>query len=147
MKTQTKPEVAPIAAVTPEIVPGPMRRWRARVFQVYLIAAAAAFGTLLVLANLFSYFPIDLRITRGVQAINSAWFYGLMWAVSFPGYAPQAGLMVGAIIFALFLIGLRWEAVAALVTAAGAFGLASAIKLCNHRGTPRRGLKCAPDYV
>jgi membrane-associated phospholipid phosphatase len=136
VKTQTKPEVAPIAAVAQEIAPGPVRRWRARVFHVYLIAAAAAFGTLLVLANLFSYFPIDLRITRGVQAINSAWFYGLMWAVSFPGYAPQAWLMVGAIIVALFLIGLRWEAIAAPVTASGALGLASAIKLWVHRPRP-----------
>ena len=135
-ETQTKPEAAPIAAVAQEIAPKPTRRWRARVFQAYLVTATVAFGILVVSASMFNYFPIDLSITRGVQGINAAWFYSVMWAVSFPGYAPQEWLLVGAIVLALFFIGLRWEAITALVAALGATGLASLIKLWVHRPRP-----------
>ena len=136
VKTQTKPKPAPIAAVAKEIVPKPTQRWRARAFQVYLVAATAAFGILVVLASRFNYFPIDLSITRGVQTINAAWFANLMWVVSFPGYAPQAWLLVGVVGVSLFFIGLRWEAITALLAAAGATGLGSLVKLLVHRPRP-----------
>jgi membrane-associated phospholipid phosphatase len=136
MAKQTKPEAAPIAAVAKEIVPKPTRRWRAWVFQLYLVIATAVFGILLVLASQFNYFPIDLSITRGVQTINAAWFSNLMWAVSFVGYAPQVLVLVGAVVVLLFFIGLRWEAITALVAALGATGLGSLIKLAVHRPRP-----------
>jgi membrane-associated phospholipid phosphatase len=136
METQTKPPAAPVAAVAKEIVPKPTRRWRARIFQIYLVVATVAFGILAVLASLFNYFPIDLSITQGVQTINAAWFANLMWAVSYPGYAPQSFVLVGAVILLLFVIGLRWEAVTALIAAAGATGLGSLIKLIVHRPRP-----------
>jgi membrane-associated phospholipid phosphatase len=145
VKIQTKPEAAPIVAVAKEavakeIAPKPTRHWRARVFQVYLVVATAAFGTLVVLASLFNYFPIDLIITRGVQTLNAAWFANLMWAVSFLGYAPQSFVLVGLAGLLLFVIGLRWEAVTALIAAAGATGLGSLIKLVVHRPRPGAGL-------
>jgi len=136
METQTKPPAAPVAAVAKAIVPKPTRRWRARIFQIYLVVATLAFGILAVLASLFNYFPIDLSITRGVQTINAAWFGNVMWAVSYPGYAPQSWVLVGAIVVLLFFIGLRWEAVTALIAAAGATGLGSLIKLIVHRPRP-----------
>lgn len=140
METQIKPPAAPVAAVAKEIVPKPTRRWRARVFQVYLVVATVAFGILAVLASLFNYFPIDLSITRAVQFYNAAWFAGLMSVVSLPGYAPQSFVMVGAVIVLLFVIGLRWEAVAALLAGAGAAGLGSLIKLIVHRPRPGANL-------
>lgn len=136
VETQTKPQAAPVAAVAKKIAPKPTRRWRAWVFQVYLVAATVAFGILLALASLFNYFPFDLSITRGVQTINAAWFANLMWLVSFVGYAPQVFVVVGVIVALLFAIGLRWEAVTALVAAVGATGLGSLIKLLVHRPRP-----------
>ena len=136
VKTQTKPEAAPVAVVAKEIAPKPTRRWRAWGFQGYLVAATAAFGILLVLANRFNYFPIDLTITRGTQTINAAWFSNLMWAVSFLGYAPQAWLLVGAVVLVLYFIGLRWEAVTALLAALGASALGTLIKILVHRPRP-----------
>ena len=136
METQTKAPAAPVAAVAKEIVPKPTRRWRARVFQIYLVVATIAFGALAVLASLFNYFPIDLSITRGVQTINAVWFANGMWDVSFLGYAPQSFVLVGALVLLLFVIGLRWEAVTALIAAAGATGLGSLIKLVVHRPRP-----------
>jgi membrane-associated phospholipid phosphatase len=136
METQTKPPAAPVAAVAQAIVPKPTRRWRARVFQIYLVVATIAFGALAVLASLFNYFPIDLSITRGVQTIQAVWFANVMWDVSFLGYAPQSFVLVGALVLLLFVIGLRWEAVTALIAAAGATGLGSLIKLVVHRPRP-----------
>jgi membrane-associated phospholipid phosphatase len=141
VETQTKPEAPPIAvvakeAVAQEIAPKHTRRWRARVFQAYLVAATVAFGILVVLASQFNYFPIDVSITRGVQTLNAPWFGSLMWAVSVPGYAPQVYVLVGALGLLLFVVGLRWEAVVALVAALGATGLGALIKLVVHRPRP-----------
>ena len=136
MDTQNKPAAAPIAAAAKEIAPKPTRFLRARVFQVYLVAATVAFGILFVLASRFNYFPIDLSITRGVQTINAAWFFNVMWAVSYVGYAPQVYVLVGAIVVLLFAVGLRWEAIPALVAALGATGLGALIKLLVNRPRP-----------
>ncbi len=132
------PEVTPLAVVAKAIAP--MRRWRAGIFQGYLVTATAAFGILFVLASRFNYFPIDLSITRGVQTINAAWFANLMWAASFVGYSPQVYLVVGAIGLLLYVAGLRWEAVTALVAALGATGLSSLIKRLVHRPRPSADL-------
>jgi len=145
VETQTKPEAAPIAAaaqeaVAKEIAPKHVRRWRARLFQVYLVAATVAFGILVVLASLFNYFPIDLTITRAVQSIHAAGFANLMWAVSYPGYAPQSWLLVGAVVVLLFALGLRWEAIPALLAAGGATGLGVLVKLVVHRPRPGANL-------
>jgi membrane-associated phospholipid phosphatase len=144
VKMNTQPEVSPITAAAQEIVPQLTRRWRARVFQVAVIAVATAFGALLVSANLMNSAPIDLSITRGIQGINAAWFYSLMWAVSFPGYAPQVWLVIVGLVLALGLIGLWWEALAALIAALGAIGLASFIKLWVHG--PRPGADLVQVY-
>ena len=84
-----KPVEAVKVAAAEQIAPKPTRRWRARVFQVYLVVATAAFGVLVVLASMFNYFPVDLSVTRAVQTINVPWFASLMEWVSFFGYAPQ----------------------------------------------------------
>jgi membrane-associated phospholipid phosphatase len=119
----------------------PPGRWRARFFGIYLLAAALGFAALAVLASRFSYFPIDLSITRAVQTIDLPFFASFMWAVSFIGYAPQMFILVGAITILMFGIGLRWEGVTALFSVAGASGLGELIKLLVHR--PRPGVDLA----
>ncbi len=131
-----QPAPAPNAAVAQAIAPKATRRWRARVFQAYLVTATFAFGILLVLASRFNYFPIDLSITLGVQTITAAWFATLMQIVSWLGYAPQEFVMVGAAGLLLFVIGLRWEAVTALGAALGSLTLGFLIKLVVQRPRP-----------
>jgi membrane-associated phospholipid phosphatase len=128
------------AAATEQIAPKPTRRWRARVFQAYLVVATAAFAVLVVLASQFSYFAIDLRVTRAVQTIHAAWFASLMWWVSLAGYAPQMFILVGLIAVVMFVIGLRWEAVVVLIAAAGSSGLGQLIKIVVHRPRPGANL-------
>jgi len=128
------------AVAAEQIVPKPTRRWRARVFQGYLVVATVAFGILVVLASLFNYFAIDLSITRAVQTISFPGFAGLMWWVSLIGYAPQIYLLVAALAVLLFALGLRWEAVVSLVAAGGAAGLGQLVKLVVHRPRPGANL-------
>jgi len=132
-------EAAQVAAAE-QIAPKPARRWRARVFQGYLLAATVAFGVLVVLASQFNYFPIDLSITRAVQTYNAAGFASLMWWISFFGYSPQMYIMVGLVAIALYLLGLRWEAVVTVLAAAGSAALDAVIKLIVHRPRPGANL-------
>ena len=135
-----KPVEAVKVAAAEQIVPKPTRRWRARVFQIYLVVATGSFGVLVVLASMVNYFSVDLTITRAVQTINNPWFAGLMWWVSFFGYGPQTEVMVATIALLLFIIGLRWEAVTALVAAGGSAGLGQLIKIVVHRPRPGANL-------
>jgi membrane-associated phospholipid phosphatase len=147
LNTQTTPKETPpdpVAAVkdaaAEQIVPKPSRRWRARVFQVYLVTATVAFGVLVVFASMFNYFSIDLTVTHAVQTINFPGFATLMVWVSVIGYGPQVYILIAAIAVLLFVIGLRWEAIPALVAAAGAGGLGQLIKIVVHRPRPGANL-------
>jgi undecaprenyl-diphosphatase len=150
LETQSTPDVIPAIAAAPveivkvkaaeQVSPRPVRRWRARVFQIYLVVATAAFGILVVLASAFNYFAVDLSVTRFVQRINAAWFASFMEWVSFLGYAPQIYVLVVAILVLLFLIGLRWESGVAFMAAAGAGGLGQLVKIVVHRPRPGANL-------
>src|SRR5215469_12891988 len=113
MTTQTTkpaaPEPAPVEAAqqaaAQQIAPKRVRRWRARVFQGYLLTATIAFTILVVLASLFPYFAIDLSITRGLQTINSVFFTNLMEAISLPGYPPQSIILIAIIALGLYVLG------------------------------------------
>ncbi len=127
---------APIAARANETAPTGARRWRAWVFQVYLVTAPLAGGALLVLASRFNYFPVDLEITRSVQTFRAAWFATLMEVVSWPGYSPQGLGLVGAAGLLLMLSGRRWEAVTGLAAALGIMSLGFLLKLAVQRPRP-----------
>jgi undecaprenyl-diphosphatase len=141
----------PVAAVkvaaAEQIVSKPTRRWRARVFQAYLVLATLGFGALVVLANMFNYFSIDLTVTRAVQMINFAWFSNLMWVVSFIGYSPQMFILVAAVCLLLFGIGLRWEGIMAVVSVAGVSGLGQLLKIVVHRPRPGADLVTVLDQL
>jgi membrane-associated phospholipid phosphatase len=134
------PVEAAKAAAAEQIAPKPTRRWRARVFQAYLVAATAAFAILVVLASTTNYFAIDLSVTRAVQTFNAAWFTTLMEWVSYLGYTPQMYVLVAAIVVILVVVGLRWEAVTALLVAVFSSGLGQVIKIVVHRPRPGANL-------
>ena len=151
METQSTPDVIPAIAAAPieivkvkateQVSPRPVRRWRARVFQVYLVVATAAFGILVVLASTFNYFAVDLSVTRSVQRINAAWFASLMEWVSFLGYAPQMYVLVAAI---ARLVVSYWIALGIGCGACGRRrqlgGLGQLVKIVVHRPRPGANL-------
>lgn len=124
------------SAAGEQIAPHHVRRWRALIFQAYLFFATISFSILVVLANMFNYFPIDLRVTRAVQSIHLAWFTILMEWISDIGYVPQMPILITICVILIFAIGLRWEAVMTIAAALGSASLAGIIKVAVHRPRP-----------
>jgi len=121
------------------IAPVPARHYRAQAFQIYLLFASLIFVVLAVVAHTVAYFPLDLTVTRAVQSYHGAAFDQLMYDVSWIGFMPQVIVLGAAIVLLLFLTGLRWEALAMLVAAAG-IGIGTVVKLLVYRPRPSANL-------
>lgn len=117
----------------------PTRRYRAELFQAYVLVAAMVFVALAVGAHYVPYFRIDLVITRALQSYKGAAFDALMRGLTWMGFVPQVDLLVALMIAVLFLLGLRWEAIAAVFAALGPV-LGSLIKLIVARPRPSADL-------
>ncbi|MEJ2263702.1 MAG: phosphatase PAP2 family protein [Anaerolineales bacterium] len=87
-------------------------------------------------ASRIAYFPIDLAITRGFQTFHPAWFMALMEAVSWAGYPPQAVIVSGALIVAIWVISRHWEAVMSAATSIGVELLDFVTKVAVRRPRP-----------
>jgi membrane-associated phospholipid phosphatase len=96
------------------------RSWR---FEVGLIVAIVLAGLFAWLARTVAYFPLDVELTRAIQAIESPWLETSFHAVAWIGFPPQSNVIFGGIVLALFLVGLRLEAVMTFFAAAGSAGL------------------------
>lgn len=116
------------------------RRYWVWLLRGYLLFAAVAFVILLVLVSRGPYFSFDLAVTRGLQQFQPAWFASLMVMVSWPGYSPEVYALVALIVAGLFMIRLRWEAVCALLAAAGGQFADTAVKAIVHRPRPSADL-------
>lgn len=123
------------------VAPRPVRRYRALLFQVYVIAAAIAFATLLLYARTVAYFAFDVTVARWVQGFTPAWFGALMRFISDLGFPPLAYLLPSLIIIFVFVIGLRWEAAVLTISVVGIDLLGTLVKLLVQRGRP------TPDLV
>lgn len=123
------------------IVGKPWRRYRAAVFQGYVILAIIAFAVLAVLAHTVAYFAFDVVITSDIQRITLTGFFPLMLFLSNLGFAPQVDIISALVILFLYVTGLKWEAV---VTALGVISISivgGLIKLFVQRPRP------SPDLV
>lgn len=138
------------AGAAPPIVPRPVRRYRALVFQGYILAAIIGFGVLLFYARTVAYFTFDLAIERWVQNFNPPWFDWLMQLTSDIGFSPQVYLWSGLVILIVFLIGLRWESLMLTFSGLGVGGLGALIKIFVQRERPTdvlvRVFSKLPDY-
>lgn len=122
------------------IVAKPWRRYRASVFQGYLIGAAVVFLLLAVLAHTIAYFTFDVTITREVQEFRAGWFDVLMRALSWIGFAPQVNVISFLILLFLYGSGLKWEAVVTCASMVGISALGLGIKLLVDRPRPSADL-------
>ena len=121
------------------IVAPPTRRYRAMAFQAYVLGAAVVFVVLAVIAHFVAYFPIDLTITRAVQAYHGQVFDRLMYGTSWLGFFPQIIPLTAVAILGLFFAGLRWEAVSALFATISSV-LGALVKLVVFRPRPSADL-------
>jgi membrane-associated phospholipid phosphatase len=113
---------------------------RTRLFQAYVFVAALGFVVLAFFANKIAYFPIDLAITHWIQTFHPAWFVTLMVLVSWPGYLPQAIVIVVAMVSLVYFSGFRWDALVCGGSAIVQAVLDAAIKLLIHRPRPTANL-------
>ena len=104
-------------AAKKETTSPPKREYRTFLFKVSLFAAIAAFGVLTFMVKTIPSFPIDLEITRALQSLNSPIFAALMSLISWPGFSPQSYILSLIIVAVIYLFGLHWEAISALVAA------------------------------
>ncbi|HSB01813.1 MAG TPA: phosphatase PAP2 family protein [Anaerolineales bacterium] len=93
----------------------PRREYRTIAFQVALFSAIGAFAMLTFMVKSTPLFPLDLQITRALQAINLPIFAAAMNLISWPGFSPQSFIISAIIVLIIYLFGLHWEAVTALV--------------------------------
>jgi membrane-associated phospholipid phosphatase len=126
--------------VAPPVVTRPVRRYRALIFQGYVVAATVAFAILFFFARTVAYFTFDLTIERALQSIKLDGFDLLMQLVSGLGFNPIVWILCTLIVLYLFIIGLRWEAVMAVFAAGGVSLLGAVVKLVVHRVRPTADL-------
>lgn len=127
-------------AVAAETAPRPARRYRAYIFQGYVILAVIVFGVLAFLARTVAYFSFDVVITHELQAYRAAWFDSLMRGVSWIGFGPQVVEVAAIFVLLLAAIGLRWEALVALLAGAASEAANFVAKLVVHRPRPTADL-------
>jgi membrane-associated phospholipid phosphatase len=127
-----KVEVAASAA----IAQAPIRRYRAWLFLIVLLIITAAFGVLTFLVKTTPSFPLDLRITLGIQSINIPVFGEVMTAISWLGFSPQSIIITVLILLMILGLGLQGEALVALIAALLSIGLNVLVKDLIMRPRP-----------
>lgn len=124
----------------PEKPPRPTRRYRALLFQAYLLLAILGFAVLAFFARTTAYLSLDLWVTRHFQDFNPGWFAWFMEAVSWPGFPPQSLWIVSLVVLPLLYFGYIWEGLSAGLAAATAGLLNLLVKLVVQRPRPDSGL-------
>ena len=122
------------------VVEKPWRRYRAALFQTYLIGAVVAFVILAWLAKTVAYFTFDVTITRALQTYHWGWFDALMNTLTWIGFAPQAWIITLAVLLFLYASGLKWETVVASVSVVGSSALGLGLKVLIDRPRPSADL-------
>jgi membrane-associated phospholipid phosphatase len=119
-----------------ESAPVHVRRYRAILFRGVLVVFVIAFGLLTFLVKTMPSFSIDLQITKAIQMINYQPFSMLMVIVSWPGFSPQSVIIPALIILAIYVFGLHWEALMALIAAVFSTAVNILVKDLVQRARP-----------
>ena len=110
----------------------------------------ASFAILAVLAHTIAYFTFDLTITREIQAFHGEAFDATMRFLTWLGYTPQGPMLVAFVFLFLYISGVKWEAVAMLLSNIGISIVGTVIKLIVVRPRPSPDLVTVitklPDY-
>ena len=116
------------------------RRYRAVMFEAYLICAMVVFIILAVIAQTWAYSAFDVKITRAVQSIHAGWFDALMRAVTWIGFLPQGALIAAGILLLIYALGLKWEMVMTGASVLGGSALGFVLKVLIARPRPSADL-------
>ncbi len=132
-----KVQVVAQQAARTESEPPRVRRYRAVMFQGALVLVAVAFGILTYLVKTApSSFTFDIQITQSLQTVKVPAFALLMNLISWPGFIPQSSIVTVLIVLLIYTLGLRWEAVMALIAAVLSSGINLLVKDLIQRPRP-----------
>lgn len=120
--------------------PNTWQHYRTTIFLTYLIVAVVIFIILAVLAKSIAYFTFDVTITRAIQTFNPGWFDALMRTLTWIGFAPQAWIIMLAILLILLAKRLKWETLVTLVSVVGSSALGLGLKVLIDRPRPSADL-------
>lgn len=115
-------------------------KYRAKVFQGYVVLAIIGFVILAIAARFIPYFPLDLTITRSIQLFNPGWFDWLMRVITDLGASPQFLILITLLIISLLVAKLKWEGTFATFAILGITIFGSMAKLIVHRARPAADL-------
>lgn len=115
-------------------------RWRGRLPLAVALATLLGFALVLLLVLLGDPTARDRRVTLAVQGFDPPALLALMVAVSWPGFQPQATLIVLGGVALLFRRRLRIEAGCALLVTGGAGLLDALLKGLIRRPRPAAAL-------
>jgi undecaprenyl-diphosphatase len=104
--------------------------------QGTLVLVAVAFGILTFLVKTTPSFAFDLQITQSLQLINAPPFAMFMYMLSWPGFTPQSFIITGLIILYIYISGLHWEAVVAVIAVTLSSGIDLLVKDLIQRPRP-----------
>src|ERR1051326_6493605 len=135
-----KHDAHPVAAPEVPVVSRPVRRYRARMFQGYIVAATVGFAVLFFYARHVAYFRFDLSVARWMQGWHTFWLDVLMHSVSELGFSPLAPIFVVFPMAFVYILGLKWETVMLLLASAGVGVLNAGVKLIVQRQRPTADL-------
>lgn len=133
-------QAAPLVSSASALASKSWQRYRASLFQGYVIGAVLIFLILAVLAKTVAYFTFDVLITREVQEFNVWWFDAIMDVLSWIGFGPQAWVISAVILLFMLLRGLKWETLVTFVSLIGSTLLGLAIKFLIDRPRPSADL-------
>ena len=80
---------------------------------------AVALAVMSFAAHNLAYFPVDVGISRDVQAFHPGWLDTATEALSWTGFPPQSNVLFGVIVVLLFALGHRLAAAAEILAAVG----------------------------
>lgn len=90
-------------------------RLRIALFSVgTVVLAAMSFA-----AHNLAYFPVDVGISRYIQAFHPDWLNTVTDALSWTGFPPQSNVLFGVIVVVLFALGHRLAAAAEVLATVG----------------------------
>ena len=124
-----------------ETATAPVRRRRASLFEFILWLITTAFAVLMVLVKALPSIELDLQITRSIQLTHSPVVALLMNIISWPGFSPQAFILSVLMVILIYIFGLHWEAVVALLAAVFSTAVNILVKDLVQRPRP------SPDQV
>jgi membrane-associated phospholipid phosphatase len=101
---------------------------------------AVALAAMSIAAHNLAYFPVDVGISRLIQAFHPGWLNTATDALSWTGFPPQSDVLFGVIVVVLFALGHRLAAVAEVLAAVGSGELYLVLQQVVGRSRPSADL-------